>query len=172
MTDAMQEFMQEGLKKFPEALSAVKLFSDKVRAILDNCLRERSREGWKEFKPNVPKKVSLGSPPMNGWCYLYATIEGKVGNTDATLEVGLWWNASGSKEPFIVYSSFLEGPPDLKRFTWKPKNPKVRAAVLDGKTRIYSVPQAAPDITATLDYVIDEMLLAVADVKPSLGKGK
>lgn len=134
MNEAMREFVKEGLKRFPEALDAVVRFSASVKSVLEETLRSRSDQEWGSFRPVSSDSVKVGGPPLTGYCYLYGLVEGRFGEVEATLDLGLWWNPEGLKEPLIIYASVLYGPPELKKLNCKPRSQRVRAQIVEGKT--------------------------------------
>lgn len=156
MQESMKQFVQEGFKRFPEAMEAVVMFSNSVKSQLAARLEERS--DWASFTPSKPEKITSGGPPVSGECWLYAAISGQLGKSNVYIDVGYWWNPPGIDLPVIAYACFSDAPATLKRYSYKPKNNRVKVRVISGETRLLLEPAGVSDLTDDINVLLDELI--------------
>ncbi len=158
MQESLKLFMSEGFKRFPEAMDTIVMYANSLKSQLQSCLQERS--DWGPFTPSKSKKPTSGGPPLSGECWLYAVQAGQLGKADVYIEVGYWWNAPGIEWPVIAYASISETPPEWKRYTFRPKNARVKVKDISSRTRLYLQATPAGEVVDDISTLLDELIVA------------
>lgn len=165
MSDPMNDFMSEGFKRFPEAWDTITLFTGTLESQIRDLLE--GKESWGIFVPDEKKKPSVthGGWPGSG-CWVCGWVPGRINGHSVNVEVGLWWNVPGVNLPLMAYAKFSDGPPELRRFQHKLKNPLVSIGTIENKTLIYRIPEPGADLTGQLDDLLETLLVAGQCVAP------
>lgn len=114
MKKTLEAFLQDGIRRYPEAKATVAFFEDQVKSLLTRTLK--ARLDWKPLHKKEIKTPTVTRTGGVGWYFACAITGETVSKKKVHVDCGLWWGSPAGSEG-VVYASFYDKPEDLLLFT-------------------------------------------------------
>jgi len=97
MDKEIEQFIEEGVKRYKEASRLMVLFGKTIEGELQGILS--ARKDWEKFKPDKTKK-KRSTTFWHEYPYLNADIFGKIGQKPCTIRIAINWYGSDKDYPY------------------------------------------------------------------------
>lgn len=159
----VEQFLEEGLSKYPEAKAVISAFESQLSERLRSMLG--SRRAWKPLKQYKVSTARPGGDEKHGW-WIPAYISGTtLAGDDVGIDLGLWWGAQDATHNAIIYASFYEKPQELLTFTFNGTR-AITTFLHHGRTVLQSPIPEHLDFENTLNAEVDILLAQLITLSP------
>lgn len=156
MSTDNQNFLLEGIKRYEEACDTITAFEEEMKLRLRDCLGRRTN--WAPLKN--PKVGRASTPNTSAYGYwIAAEVLGKSSRGEnAVIDCGFWWKSPKVVSP-IIYAEFFKQPKAVANFLWDSTKSDIGSFTDWNRTYLY-LPLNTPDtIEASLNKLLDALLL-------------
>jgi hypothetical protein len=119
MSEKLEGFLRDGVRKYPEAVHAVMAFEREMSRRIDRAVLERD---WAPLKKMDVKDAFPWDDDEGGGFGIAKWVGGYYGRVYVDLDFGVWWEAPEQPGP-IVYADFYEHPAKLLGFPYPHVSP-------------------------------------------------
>ena len=120
MTDHLDVFLAEGMKRFKQASATMVAFEEALQVRMRTILSDRAEVGWGSFVPNLNQVTTKSSRYWKQYPGLSAWIPGTFRGADLQIRIEINWYSQESDSPLLYgwLDPFVEYRNEFARHEW------------------------------------------------------